>query len=107
MIALAKPGERKTNKRRPDVPIDMELRPYLLAARKAARNEWVLGSPTDLFQPWMRAAKAAGAPAEASPHPLRNSRITQLLEAGVELWRVAKPAGDRVVTNDRKRVGEG
>src|SRR3546814_10678556 len=62
---------------------------------------WVLGSPTDLFQPWMRAAKAAGAPAEASPHTLRHSRITHLLEAGVDIWSVAKLAGDRVVTIDK------
>src|SRR3546814_20748031 len=62
---------------------------------------WVLGSPTDLFQPWMRAAKAAGAPAEASRHTLRHSRITHLLEAGVDIWRVAKLAGDRSVTIDK------
>src|SRR3546814_12536600 len=49
----------------------------------------------------MRAAKAAGAPAEASPHTLRHSRITHLLEAGVDIWSVAKLAGDRVVTIDK------
>src|SRR3546814_20398108 len=49
----------------------------------------------------MRAAKAAGAPAEASPHTLRHSRITHLLEAGVDIWSVAQLAGERVVTIDK------
>lgn len=101
MIALAKPGERKTNKRRPDVPIDQELYPHLAAAREAARTEWVLGAPINRYRPWKEAAKAAGAPAEATPHTLRHSRVTHLLEAGVDIWSVAKLVGDRVQTIDR------
>src|SRR3546814_13034943 len=62
VIALAKPGERKTNKRRTDVRIDMELRPYLLAARQNARQKTVAGTRNDQSPTFKRSTKAHGAP---------------------------------------------
>lgn len=101
-IALAKPGERVTKKRRPTVPIDPELRPHLVAARAVAKNEWLLGSGVrNIWARWMAGRTAAGLPAAASPHTLRHSRITHLLEDGVNMWVVAALAGDTVMTIDK------
>lgn len=101
-IALAKPGERVTKKRRPTVPIDQELRPHLVEAHARKKNEWLFDSGVfNVWKRWTAACKAAGTPAGASPHTLRHSRVTHLLEDGVDIWSVAKLAGDTVTTIDK------
>lgn len=109
-IRLAKPGERKTKKRRPVVRIDPELRPTVerLVARAKERggtdtevaNRHILGSPRSLYKPFVKACERAGIP-DVSPHILRHTRATHLLQAGVSIWDVAKLLGDTVATVDR------
>ncbi|PZR93191.1 MAG: hypothetical protein DI537_11400 [Stutzerimonas stutzeri] len=98
-IHLAKAGERRTKKRRPIVPIDPELRPTLerLDAEKA--NEWVLGASTSLYRPFVKLCEKIGV--EGSPHILRHSRATHLLQDGVSIYDVARLLGDTVATVER------
>lgn len=100
IIHLAKPGERKTKKRRPTVPIDPALLPTLKALDEAKTNEWVLGAGTELYHSFCDVAKAAGLEG-VSPHVLRHSRATHLLHAGKNLWDVAQLLGDTVATVER------
>lgn len=107
-INLAKPGEQRTNKRRPVVPIDPALRPTLLRLKKEATNEYVLGSTSSIDWPLYTAARAAGLdtlpereqrPAgRLGPHVLRHTRATHLLWAGKAPWAVAQLLGDSLDT---------
>lgn len=99
-IKLAKDGERKTKKRRPVVRIDPELRPTLERLIDTATNEWVLGSPAKLYRPFVKACERAGIEG-VSPHTLRHTRATHLLQNGVSIWDVAGLLGDTVATVER------
>lgn len=97
-INLAKPGEKRTTKRRPIVPIDPALRPWLAAALEKSPNEWVLGSPQPVYRDFMRAVERAGLGADVTPHVLRHSRATHMLQDGIKPWAVANLLGDSVAT---------
>lgn len=106
-IRLSTTGERVTKKRRPIVPIDPALHP-LLVSLKGRHGDHVLPQP---FHSWYWLEKAArraklfhltetdGRPAgNVSPHILRHSRATHLLQDGVSPWAVANLLGDTVET---------
>ena len=106
-IRLKKSGERVSKKRRPVVPIDPALRPTLVALQ-GKHGDHVLPQP---FHGWYWLEKAAkraklfhlpetdGRPAgTVSPHILRHSRATHLLQDGVSPWAVANLLGDTVKT---------
>lgn len=112
-IRLAKPGERKTKKRRPVIRIDPAIRPILerllLAATERGKSPdekieltktLVMGTARSLYRPFVAACVRAGIP-DVSPHVLRHTRATHLLQAGVSIWDVAKLLGDSVQTVDR------
>lgn len=100
-INLAAPGERRTKKRRPVVAIDPALRPVLERRQAERTNEWVLGSPEKMYRRFETARKKAGLGRDVSPHTLRHSRATHLLQGGATIWDVAKLLGDTVATVDR------
>lgn len=109
-INLAKRGERKSNKRRPVVPMG-ELYPLFKTLYENRRNEFVLGSDKDILYEFGKALKKAdllyvkerdGRPAgKITPHVLRHSRATHMLEDGVSIYSVARLLGDNPTTIQR------
>lgn len=77
------------------------LRPWLAEARAAAENEHVLGSAQPLYRQFMDAAARAGLGDDVTPHVLRHSRATHMLQDGVPLWAVANLLGDKVTTVEK------
>lgn len=94
-IALDKPGARKTKKRRPVVPISPKLLPMLREAYEEKTTEWVLGNPGNIHTTFSGACERAGLEG-VTPHTLRHTRATHLLQGGVDPWAVAGLLGDTV-----------
>jgi integrase len=90
-IRLAKPGERKTKKRRPIVPIVPELLPVVQRLMKTP-GELLLPADQD-YNYWFEKAALACQFDDVTPHTLRHTRITHMLQAGVKPWVVAGFAG--------------
>lgn len=90
----------RTKKRKPIVPIDEPLKPIMeYLCSEAAEDEPLLGGAS-LRYGFERAVAAAGLE-DVTPHVIRHSRITHLLQAGVKIWVVASLAGDNVTTIER------
>lgn len=109
-ISLDKRGARKTNKRRPTVPMG-DLEPLLKKMyydSVAQRNDFVLGSDHDRLAEFTKLCASVdllevkerdGRPAgRITPHILRHSRATHLLEDGVSIYAVSKLLGDNATT---------
>lgn len=90
-IRLAKPGERKTKKRRPLIPIVPELRPVVERLMRETPGELLLPEK-DFNHGFLKAAERCGFE-DVSPHTLRHTRITHMLQAGIKPWVVAGFAG--------------
>lgn len=100
-------GERETNKRRPPVPIPPRLLPFLrrwkaeadrelAAARRERREpaggryvvEWN-GRPVERVSKSFRGAVKAAKLRGVSPHTLRHTAATWLMQAGVDIWEAS------------------
>lgn len=110
-IRLSPEGDVQTNKRRPIIPIDPAVRPTvtrLVEQAKSAGTEYLFGPNADFYHAFKWTAKRAGLynlPARdmrsadrISPHVLRHTRATHLLQAGRPPWAVANLLGDSVTT---------
>lgn len=107
-VNLAKTGERRTKKRRPVVSISEAMAAELTIMQSSAENQWVLGDPAPIYNRFVRSTKRAGIhdlpqrglrqAGTPSPHSLRHSRATHLLQAGKNPWMVANLLGDTLTT---------
>lgn len=103
-LNLSKPGEKRTRKRRPVVPIDPLARPVLrqlVADAKEAGRENIFASDFRSYGRFNRLLTSMGLTAKAKPHVLRHSRASHLLQDGVPIFDVARLLGDTVETVER------
>jgi integrase len=98
---LALPGERRTAKRRPKVPIFAEIAGDVAELVERAPRGPLFGPGKVFYRPYRALCEDMGLPEKANPHILRHSRATHLLQDGVSLWAVAKLLGDTVATVER------
>lgn len=107
-INFSHPGGQETNKRRVVVPIDPAILPLMRAMKTEAKTSHVFGEDFSARYALERVARKAGLltlgendsrPAgKLSPHILRHTRATHLLQAGKKPWAVATLLGDTVQT---------
>lgn len=94
-IILATPGKARTKKRQPIVPIFDEIVPDV-AALLDVRPNGRLFNGADFYGRFMNLCRSMDLPEPHHPHMLRHSRATHLLQAGKDIWDVAKLLGDTV-----------
>lgn len=105
-INLTSPNEsaaqRHSCKRRPVVPIDPLVRPTIERLYETNKSTgWLFGDTYPMYKLFHRHMIAQGLPTKAHPHVLRHSRATHLLQAGVDIYAVARLLGDTVATVER------
>jgi integrase len=116
LIDLGTAAERagtagETVKRRPVIVCPQDCRPLLsrlVREAKAAGTPYLLGRPSNTRRAFQSACKRAGLmplpdlplrPSRApSPHTLRHTRATHMLQQGETPWTVANLLGDNVMT---------
>jgi integrase len=86
-------GIRRTKKRRARPPIVNRLKPFLRAAkRRSANSGYVIeyeGEPIDDLKKSFKAACVLAGLDDVTPHTLRHTAITWLMQAGVPVWTVS------------------
>jgi integrase len=87
----------ETNKRRTPSPIPPRLRPHLVRWRKLSTQHVIEydGKPiaSQLRRAWSGAREMAGLSADVTPHVLKHTCATLMLQAGVSTWDVAGVLG--------------
>jgi integrase len=99
-------GQRATNKRQPPVPIPPRLLAHLRrwAAKGIANGHFVewQGQPVKSVKTAFKTAvRLAKLPGGVTPHTLRHTAATWLMQAGIDKWEAAGFLGMSVQTLDR------
>jgi integrase len=96
VIDFRKPDRTQTRKRRKLVRINDTLHAALVEAYAGATTEYVIEWAGDRIQRikngFKNSAARAGLP-DVTPHVLRHTAVTWMLQAGVSIWEVAGMAG--------------
>lgn len=110
IIHLNKPGQAATKKRRPTVPMGKSY-DILQQMYENKQNKYVLGNNTDRYRQFNTLLKRAnlveveerdGRPkGYVTPHVLRHTRATHLLESGMSIYSVAQLLGDNATTVEK------
>lgn len=97
-IYLNPTGRKKTNKRRPTIPIPSEIRPMLeqIFAEEPAPI-YILGSKAPIWYAFRKLCDALGLK-DVVPHTLRHTRATHMMQDGKDPWAVAGLLGDNLQT---------
>src|SRR5262245_47904334 len=94
-------GERETKKRKPPVPLPPELHGHMRRWKRRGQRfavEW-LGEPVSSIKKAFRAvAEDAGLGPDVTPHVLRHTAATWLMQAGTDPWEAAGFLGMTVET---------
>ncbi|WP_374633960.1 tyrosine-type recombinase/integrase [Ferrovibrio sp.] len=97
-IDLNPPGRARTRKGRAVVPMNPVLAEALIEARRGALSdhviEWAGGPVLSIKKAFRRAAERAGLPG-VTPHTLRHTAATWMVQAGVPIAKVAGYLGHR------------
>ncbi|HEY5798461.1 MAG TPA: tyrosine-type recombinase/integrase [Bosea sp. (in: a-proteobacteria)] len=98
-VNLLKKGERQTKKRKPIVPIYPEIAALLRyrVASAGERKGYLFGESVDFYKPFRALCERLEMP-HSNPHVLRHSRASNMLMAGVSIYKVARLIGDTVKT---------
>jgi integrase len=104
-IDFNNPGARRTNKRRSKIPIPSRLLPHLRRARlRGAELGFVINDNghrlRDIKRGFSTACRKAGLEG-VSPHVLRHTCATWLMQKGVRIWDAAGFLGMTTVTLER------
>jgi integrase len=94
-------AQRRSNKRRPVVPIHTRIRPVIETMLMSGTSEYLFGRKIDIYQRFHNHMCALGYTDRAHPHILRHSRATHLLQDGVNIYDVARLLGDSVGTVEK------
>lgn len=115
LIDYRRPGQAQSVKRRSAIPIPPRLMHFLAFARRHTRQyvleyraptaeevkRGVVAAPlADVKKAFAAAAAAAGMP-EITPHTLRHTAVTWLVQSGVPLWEVSQWVGMSVEMIER------
>jgi integrase len=97
VIDFRPPGERQTTKRKVAQPINDDLYAVLLAAKVLATSKSVIERASvevgSIKHGFASACARAGLSNDVTPHTLRHTVITWMLQAEVPIWEVATFAG--------------
>ena len=99
-VHLNPDGRAQTRKRRPTVPIVGELQAILESLPRSDETGYIFGEGFEVRRGFERACRLAGLQ-DVTPHTIRHTRATHLLQAGVDIWAVAGLLGDSITTVQR------
>jgi integrase len=95
------PQQQRSTKRRPIVPLHAEIRPTVERLMGADTSKWLLENPRSIYREFYELVRAIVPAKKSSPHVLRHSRATHLLQEGVPIFAVGRLLGDSVATVER------
>lgn len=98
LINFLPKGKRQNRiKRKPIVPISERLMPVLRRMWDERTTDYVLDKPTTLARPFTDFVTKNGFP-DLTPHSMRHSFATQLVQMGIQVEAIAAMLGDTVKT---------